>query len=107
MTRLECCRPTAYDGSSQTLVHGPTCSTPDQLLSDEEFARWRADGRARASAFNRDAESRALARAAARTQAMDDHPAGKGPRYRASQLWIKCSCHIPMAEYCKVHGGHL
>lgn len=41
MRRINCCQPTGYDGLSQTIVHGPTCVTPDIPLTSEEMAVWR------------------------------------------------------------------
>jgi len=38
---LPCCRPTAYDGGSQTVVHSLLCDKADQPLTPAEYAEWR------------------------------------------------------------------
>lgn len=40
MPRLACCQPTAYDGASRTVVHGPLCDKVEEPLSAAEMAEW-------------------------------------------------------------------
>ena len=40
MTRLKCCQPIGFDGSSLTRVHGPLCDRADEPLSASENAEY-------------------------------------------------------------------
>ena len=39
---LRCCTPTAYDGASRTVVHGPLCDRVEEPLTPAEMAEWRS-----------------------------------------------------------------
>ncbi len=96
---LDCCVPTSFGSAT---VHSPACKTPEKELSLTEYEELRARGKTEAERFNAKAQEAAM-----KHQAVVSHPAGKGPRFRASQLWIQCICHIPMANSCPVHGPSL
>jgi len=42
MARLDCCKPTAADGQSQTSVHGPLCDRSGHPLSTAEYLTYKA-----------------------------------------------------------------